>query len=226
MENVLRQSTITDNPSELVSDYARNMAFDNQASVGSDEGMWVLGAMERAMQNQGLGGIEPQSMSSTNLGTPQQMFAGGTQGGIMATGGNVTQRFGNYNPSLYRGVNKSMTNTGTDFGIPSGTPLAAPPGGKWLVAEAFGNSPDKPNRNANRGYGNSVLLINTNTGEKLRFSHLSQVGVKPGQIVEGGNAFGLSGKSGNATGPHLDLEYYDPKGRLRDVLNSPYARYL
>lgn len=67
------------------------------------------------------------------------------------------------------------------------------------------------------------MLQNLDTGEKIRFSHLSQVGVKTGDIV-GGQPVGLSGATGNVTGPHLDVEYYDKKGKLSDVMKSPYLK--
>lgn len=116
-------------------------------------------------------------------------------------------------------------NRGTDFAIPSGTPVFSLPG-TWEVVEAFGNAPNTPNKGANNGYGNSILMKNRQTGELVRFSHLSAVGVRPGQIIEPGKQIALSGQSGHATGPHLDVEYIDPQSRLRNVLSSQYAGYF
>lgn len=133
----------------------------------------------------------------------------------------ITQRAGNRN-SMYDNISGGV-NRGTDFAVPSGTPLAAPGDDQWVVAEAFGDAPNKIDPRVNRGYGNSVLLRNRRTGELVRMSHLSNVAVKPGQIVRGGDMIGLSGTSGHATGPHLDAEYIDTTGKLRDILSSPYA---
>lgn len=130
----------------------------------------------------------------------------------------VTQEFGNYNPGLYRGINQSMRNTGTDFGVPTGTDINLP-SGEWVVEEV--------GTGYNRGYGNSVAVRNAQTGERLRFSHLSKMlRVQPGQNIQGGQLLAKSGATGNVTGPHLDLEYYDNQGQLGDVLQSKYRETL
>jgi len=117
-------------------------------------------------------------------------------------------------------------NYGTDIGTPVGTQVNAPEG-QWVAKSAYGNSPNNGyiGNGTNQGYGNSVLLQNRETGEQMRFSHLSPgVDVKPGQIVNGGQSIGRTGLSGNTSGQHLDLEYYDAGGRLRDVFKSKYRK--
>lgn len=151
---------------------------------------------------------------------------GGSQGVVIPSNAPVTQRFGNYNPGV-EVFNKSGINTGTDFGIKEGTPLALPPG-QWQVVDAYNKASGKGyiGNNQNSGYGNSILVKNVNTGETMRFSHLSGVNVQPGKVYEGGTIIGASGATGNVTGAHLDLEYKTPSGVLADILKSPYARYL
>jgi len=129
----------------------------------------------------------------------------------------ITQEVGNYNPALYRGINKSMTNTGLDIGTPSGTEINLPEG-QWVVEEQ--------DTGWNRGYGNSILFRDTRTGEKLRFSHLSRMKkFELGQIIEGG-LIGLTGETGHTTAPHLDLEMYTPQGRIEDITRTPYGTVL
>lgn len=136
----------------------------------------------------------------------------------------ITQTFGQ--KSQYD-VFSGGVNYGVDFGVKSGTPVGLPPG-EWEVLEAFnqaggqGRIGDK----TNRGYGNSVLVMNKQTGETLRLSHLNRVAVKPGQVVPGGSVIATSGATGNVTGPHLDVEYRNQRGKLNDVLRTPYARFL
>jgi hypothetical protein len=60
----------------------------------------------------------------------------------------------------------------------------------------------------------------------MRFSHLSDVAVQPGQVIPGGTVIGQVGVTGNTTGPHLDLEYRNAQGQLADVLQSQYSKYL
>ena len=174
--------------------------------------------------------LAEQSQSSGNMladeyyrqlySAPPAPFANQTQSGIKtvsAKGAPITQQFGNYNPNLYRGINKSMRNTGVDFGYKQGSPVALPPG-QWEVIEV--------GKGYNRGYGNSILVRNSQTGEKLRFSHLSKMAqVRQGQVVGGNGVIALTGATGNVTGPHLDLEYYTPQGQVASVLRSPYGGY-
>lgn len=115
-------------------------------------------------------------------------------------------------------------NYGTDIDTPMGTQINAPPG-KWVAKESFGKAPNNGyiGNGTNQGYGNSVLLQNAKTGEQIRFSHLSPgVDVKPGQIIEGGQSLGRTGLSGNTSGSHLDAEYYDSSGQIRDIFKSKY----
>lgn len=153
------------------------------------------------------------------------------QNKILGGKGMITQRFGNRS-----GVEKYSggVNYGTDIAVPKGTPVAAPYG-EWEVVEAFDQAGKEGPNNAqggiNRGYGNSVLIQNTKTGEKLRYSHLrvGGVGVKAGQTLSGGTVLGETGATGNTagrTGQHLDLEYYNPQGKISNVEQTPYWRSL
>lgn len=136
---------------------------------------------------------------------------------ILSAKGPITQAFGNYNPAIEKYSNG--INTGVDIGVPTGTKVATP-AGKWKVVESKSGD-------FNRGYGNSVLIQNVDTGEKLRFSHLNKIlGLQAGQEIGGNQVFGETGATGNVTGPHLDLEYYDKLGKLGDVLKTAYGRGL
>lgn len=148
----------------------------------------------------------------------------GESASVMPGSAPVTQTFGQ--KSKYD-VFSNNTNYGVDFGIKEGTPLAVPPG-EWKVIQAFGGAKSKGyiGDKTNSGYGNSILVMNPKTGETLRFSHLKGINVQPGQSIKGGTIIGASGGTGNATNPHLDLEYRNASGKLADVLNSPYSKYL
>lgn len=131
----------------------------------------------------------------------------------------LTQPFGVRNhryDNISGGVNR-----GADLAVPEGTPLFAPSGADWVVVDAYSGANGRGMQND--GYGNSVLMKNTKTGETIRMSHLSRVGTQVGDVIKGGTPIGLSGQTGHATGPHVDVEYVDEKGRLSNVLQSPYA---
>lgn len=141
------------------------------------------------------------------------------EGSVLGGSPVLTQKFGNRN-SRYNNVSGGV-NRGADFGVPVGTPVFAPGGGDWQVVNAYSGASGRGMQNS--GWGNSVLLRNTKTGETMRMSHLSKVAVRQGDIIKGGAAIGLSGDTGHATGPHLDVEYTTPYGKLSDVMRSPYA---
>ncbi|GGY67866.1 M23 family metallopeptidase [Streptomyces omiyaensis] len=54
-------------------------------------------------------------------------------------------------------------------------------------------------------YGNNIV-IRMNDGTYTQYGHLSSIGVYVGQTVEPGQQIGVSGSTGNSTGPHLHFE--------------------
>ena len=154
-----------------------------------------------------------------------ESFAGVSQSRVTPQGTSVTTPFGARSGA---DVFSGGINYGVDLAVSYGTMVALPPEGQWEVVEAFGGANPQGGyvgNATNRGYGNSVLVRNLKTGEKLRYSHLSNVGVKPGQIIKGGEAIGKSGNSGNSTSAHLDLEAYDVQGKITDPMKR-WGTYL
>ncbi|MFJ7152540.1 peptidoglycan DD-metalloendopeptidase family protein [Streptomyces sp. NPDC100445] len=109
------------------------------------------------------------------------------------------------------GMWSSGYHTGVDFVVPTGTSLKAVAAGT-VVSAGWGGA-----------YGNQVV-IRLNDGYYAQYGHLSQLSVSAGQSVTAGQQIGLSGATGNVTGPHLHFEirttpYYgsdiDPVGYLR-----------
>jgi biotin carboxyl carrier protein len=80
-----------------------------------------------------------------------------------------------------------------DFGVPVGTNVKSTMDGK--VTYAGWN---------NEGYGNLVIVENGKY--RTYFGHLSNIPVKVGEKVSAGTVIGLSGNTGNSTGPHLHYE--------------------
>ncbi|MEG3631569.1 M23 family metallopeptidase [Streptomyces poriticola] len=103
---------------------------------------------------------------------------------------------GSYVSTSYRaggGVWSSGSHTGVDFHAASGTSVRAV--GTGTVVEAgWGGA-----------YGNQVV-IKMHDGTYTQYGHLSSVGVSVGQSVTPGQQIGLSGATGNVTGPHLHFE--------------------
>ncbi|MFJ6895237.1 peptidoglycan DD-metalloendopeptidase family protein [Streptomyces hokutonensis] len=101
--------------------------------------------------------------------------------------------------------------TGVDFVVPTGTTVKAVAAGT-VVSAAYDGA-----------YGNEVVIRHAD-GKYSQYAHMSQLSVSAGQTVTEGQQIGLSGATGNVTGPHLHFEirttpYYgsdvDPVAYLR-----------
>ncbi|MET7435017.1 LysM peptidoglycan-binding domain-containing M23 family metallopeptidase [Streptomyces flaveolus] len=101
--------------------------------------------------------------------------------------------------------------TGVDFVVPTGTPLKAVAAGT-VVSAGWGGA-----------YGNQVV-IKLNDGYYAQYGHLSQLSVSAGQTVTAGQQIGLSGATGNVTGPHLHFEIRTTPDYGSDVDPVAYLR--
>ncbi|MEV5925008.1 M23 family metallopeptidase [Streptomyces cellulosae] len=101
--------------------------------------------------------------------------------------------------------------TGADFVVPTGTPLKAV-GAGTVVSAGWGGA-----------YGNQVV-IQLNDGHYAQYAHLSSLSVSAGQTVTAGQQVGLSGATGNVTGPHLHFEIRTTPNYGSDVDPIAYLR--
>ncbi|MGW3288185.1 M23 family metallopeptidase [Streptomyces sp. NPDC001002] len=101
--------------------------------------------------------------------------------------------------------------TGVDFVVPTGTSLKAVAAGT-VVSAGWGGA-----------YGNQVV-IKLNDGYYAQYAHLSQLSVSAGQTVTEGQQVGLSGATGNVTGPHLHFEIRTTPDYGSDVDPVAYLR--
>lgn len=85
------------------------------------------------------------------------------------------------------------THAGLDIGVPMDTPVLATADGVVAFAGVMGS------------YGNLVVLRHRASLETA-YAHLSAILVRIGQEVLRGQIIARSGRSGNATGPHLHYE--------------------
>jgi murein DD-endopeptidase MepM/ murein hydrolase activator NlpD len=78
----------------------------------------------------------------------------------------------------------------------------------------------------NGGFGNQVVA-KYDDGVKLQFSHLKDVSVKPGDVLEPGKQLASIGNTGNTygkTGIHVDITGYKPDGTLMTA--QEVAQYM
>lgn len=132
-------------------------------------------------------------------------------GGVLALPalGPITSGFGmRYHPILRR----NKLHTGTDFGVPTGTPVRAAEAGEVIQVIYSG------------AYGRRVVVDHgTVNGANLvtTYNHMSRFAVAVGQRLTRGQILGYSGSTGWSTGPHLHFEtlvngrFVDPMTLLR-----------
>jgi cell wall-associated NlpC family hydrolase len=94
--------------------------------------------------------------------------------------------------------------TGVDFRAKSGTPVKAVHSGT-VVKAGWGGS-----------YGNEIVIKHA-PGVYTQYAHLSSINVKVGAKVSTGLMIGLSGSTGNSTGPHLHFEVRTGSGYGTDI---------
>ena len=122
----------------------------------------------------------------------------------------ITSRFSyhRFHPILKR----YLPHLGIDFGVPVGTKVQTVGDGTVIFA------------GWDRGGGREVKIRHT-MGYETFYLHLSRILVHGGQRVHQGQTIALSGRSGLATGPHLDFRI-EQHGKFRNflALKLPPAR--
>ncbi|MFG2430938.1 peptidoglycan DD-metalloendopeptidase family protein [Streptomyces sp. NPDC048590] len=101
--------------------------------------------------------------------------------------------------------------TGSDFQAASGTSVRSIGPGTVVSAGWSGS------------YGNEVVIQHSD-GMYSQYAHLSSLEVSAGQTVTGGQQIGLSGSTGNSTGPHLHFEVRTGPSYGSDVDPIAYLR--
>jgi hypothetical protein len=106
-------------------------------------------------------------------------------------------------------IGASSYHYGTDFGVPTGTPVYSAADG---TVSYVGNNAG--------GYGNYIVVDHAD-GTSTLYAHLSSTGdTYVGQTVGTDTPIGLSGATGDATGPHLHYEHYNTDD---EELQSPFG---
>lgn len=89
--------------------------------------------------------------------------------------------------------------TGIDFSAPTGTTIRASDDAVVTHAGPGGKA---------GGWAGNYVTIKFADGKQMLFAHMSDVAVKRGQKVRGGEHIGKVGMTGRAFGPHTHVELY------------------
>lgn len=109
------------------------------------------------------------------------------------------------------GMWSSGYHTGVDFVVPTGTTIKSIAAGT-VVSAGWGGA-----------YGNQVVIRHAD-GSYSQYAHMSALSVSAGQTVAEGRRIGLSGATGNVTGPHLHFEIRTTPSYGSDVDPVAYLR--
>ncbi|MHB9143992.1 MAG: peptidoglycan DD-metalloendopeptidase family protein [Symbiobacteriia bacterium] len=133
-----------------------------------------------------LPGARPPSRQSVQIASASRSIGSSRDSGswLWPVHGPITSPFG---------LRWGRFHEGIDIGVGSGTSVHAARGGRVTLAGWDG------------GYGKAVI-INHGNGLSTLYGHLSKIDVSVGAQVDQGTVIGLSGSTGESTGPHLHFE--------------------
>lgn len=117
----------------------------------------------------------------------------------------VTQQFG-ANPDWYAEYNYPGHN-GIDLAAPLNSPIFA----AWSGVVTWASN-QRQSGGGTSDYGYHVKISHEN-GRSTLYAHLGrEISVIVGESIDGGQAIGYSGNTGNSTGPHLHFEIRECPG--------------
>ncbi|MFJ7270005.1 peptidoglycan DD-metalloendopeptidase family protein [Streptomyces sp. NPDC099050] len=153
-----------------------------------------------------------ESGSNDGAAAPEDAAPAEQQGGSASTG--FVAPVGGGPSTAYKTAGSMWSSgyhTGVDFSAGTGTTVRAVGAGTVVSAGWSGS------------YGNEVVIRHTD-GKYSQYAHLSQLSVSSGQSVTGGQSIGLSGSTGNSTGPHLHFEIRTGPSYGSDIDPLAYLR--
>lgn len=121
----------------------------------------------------------------------------------------VTTAYGTYT-NLWSG-NKRKQHRGVDFAASQGTEMRAANPGLVIFSGTDG------------GFGNSIVIKDSNTGLYNRYGHAYKLFAKSGDHVNAGDLIALVGSTGNSSGPHLHYEVDKSNNYTDDINPWPYV---
>jgi murein DD-endopeptidase MepM/ murein hydrolase activator NlpD len=128
----------------------------------------------------------------------------------------ITGGYGNVFGAKPHNAQNQPLNTGMDVTAAAGATIYPVTPGEIVEVKQFNPAEKAAGRDSTGGYGNSVVILGDD-GLRYRYSHMrDQSQFQVGQRTPEGQPLGFVGATGNATGPHLDLEITDAQGNYLD----------
>lgn len=172
---------------EIIKEYHRLQKEENQKAI--DE--------QREQQKQRR--VEAENTAAEDIAAAYESVSG--RGGGSGSVGSPSQGYAITASYGQKGrLWSSGYHTGVDYAFPEGTPVISNVSGIAYV------------NTKGAAYGTHVTVVDDN-GYSFLFAHLSRADVSNGQAVSKGVQLGLSGSTGNVSGPHLHYEVRDPDNR-------------
>jgi murein DD-endopeptidase MepM/ murein hydrolase activator NlpD len=200
----------------------KKLYADNRSAIGDDPSLIHPGLKLSIGKKAKASTTKTQSSSSSSAKTEKAESKKSSSNSTAATQSSATNSSSGYTLPVtgatigtgYRVAGSMWSSgyhTGVDFVVPTGTSLKAVAAGT-VVSAGWGGA-----------YGNQVV-IKLNDGYYAQYAHLSQLSVSAGQTVTEGQQIGLSGATGNVTGPHLHFEIRTTPDYGSDVDPVAYLR--
>ncbi|GAA2091890.1 M23 family metallopeptidase [Streptomyces albiaxialis] len=144
-------------------------------------------AAEKAREKAKEARAEKATQTASRSAAPQRAAVGG--GGYVAPVDGAVSTGYKTGGSMW----SSGSHTGIDFHAGMNTPVKSVAAGEVVEAGNGG------------AYGNNIVIKHED-GTYTQYGHLNSIGVSVGQSVTAGQQIGLSGSTGNSSGPHLHFE--------------------
>ncbi|OEV02676.1 transglycosylase family protein [Streptomyces oceani] len=186
------REVVGDNPNLIYPDQQLSLSGSGQAQPSGDTGSQAPAPEKAPAQQSDSGNAEAPEAPETPAQDAEAQDSGSEQddsGGFQAPVDSGTSTAYGASGSSW----SSGSHTGVDFSASSGTPVKAVTDGQVVSAGWSGS------------YGNEVVIQHAD-GKYSQYAHLSSLSVSAGQSVNAGDQLGLSGSTGNSTGPHLHFE--------------------
>ena len=168
---------------------------DLQNRVAQAEASVPATAQQQTVTRRGKPTVRP-SDGSTRFTAPSAGYPLAKRGQMIGTPHSGTHTLGNW-----------QSDNAVDVGTPNGTPVLAP--GHGVVEKVRGGYAGGSSR-----FDGFQVTVRLADGQRIFYTHLSKVAVKPGQRVRANQTIGRSGSANGVPHLHMGVERGDPRRYL------------